>query len=66
MKPDASQYNPSPEYLAELIGSTGLTQGEVAAILGVTDRTLRQWLSGKRKFKYSTQFALECLVLSPE
>lgn len=66
MKPDASQYNPSPEYLAELIGSTGLTQGEVAAILGVTDRTLRQWLSGSRKFKYSTQFALEALVLTPD
>lgn len=63
MKPDASQYNPSPEYLAELIGSTGLTQGELAAILGCTDRALRQWLSGSRTFDYPLQFAIECLVL---
>ncbi len=66
MKPDASQYDPRPEYLAQLIGSTGLTQPQVAKLLGVTDRTVRQWLSGKRTFKYPVQFALEVLVLSPD
>lgn len=65
MIPDASQYDPRPEYLAQLIGSTGMTQPQIAAILGVSDRALRQWLSGARKFSYPVQFTLECLVLSP-
>jgi len=64
VKPDASQYDPRPEYLAELIGSTGKTQTELAEILGVTDKTLRNWLSGRNPFPYTAQFALECLVLS--
>lgn len=66
MKPDASTYNPSPKYLAQLIGSTGMTQGELALVLGCSDRALRQWLSGARKFSYPVQFALECLVLTPD
>jgi DNA-binding transcriptional regulator YiaG len=64
MKPDASQYNPDPKYLAELIGSTGLSQPALGQILGVTDKTLRNWLSGRNPFPYTAQFALECLVLS--
>ena len=63
MKPDASQYDPRPEYLAELIDSTGLTQPAVGAILGVNERAIRYWLTGERQFPYSIQFALECLVL---
>jgi len=66
MKPDATQYDPRPEYLAQLIGSTGLTQPQVAARLGCSDRALRHWLSGKRQFNYLVQFALEALVLSPD
>ena len=65
MTPNAEEYDPRPEYLAELIDSTGLTQPNVAALIGCSDRALRQWLSGKRKFAYPVQFALECLVLSP-
>ncbi len=66
MKPNAEKhYDPRPEYLAELVGSTGLTQPELAARLGCTDRALRQWLSGKRQFNYLVQFALEALVLTP-
>jgi len=64
MKPNAKDYNPSPQYLAELVGSLPHTQPELATILGVTDRCLRQWLSGSRQFPYTAQFALECLVLS--
>jgi DNA-binding transcriptional regulator YiaG len=64
MKPDASTYDPRPEYLAELIGSTGLSQPALAKVLGVTDKTLRNWLSGRNPFPYTAQFALECLVLS--
>ena len=64
MKPDASTHDPRPEYLAELIGSTGLSQPALAKVLGVTDKTLRNWLSGRNPFPYTAQFALECLVLS--
>ena len=63
MKPDASQYDPRPEYMAELIESTGLTQQAVGALLGVNERAIRYWLTGERQFPYTAQFALECLVL---
>ncbi len=66
MKPDARRYDPRPEYLAELIGSTGLTQAAVAKKIGVDERTIRRWLSGQRQFPYTVQFALESLVLSIE
>lgn len=64
MKPDASTYDQRPEYLAELIRSTGLTQAALAKIIGVDERTIRRWLSGQRQFDYTVQFAIECLVLS--
>jgi transcriptional regulator with XRE-family HTH domain len=64
MRPDASTYDPRPEYLAELIDSTGLTQAAVAKRIGVDERTIRRWLSGERQFPYTVQFAVECLVLS--
>ena len=63
MTPDASTYDPRPEYLAQLIGSTGLDQDELAELLGYSDRAIRMWLSGDRAFPYVVQFALECLVL---
>jgi len=63
VKPDASQYDPRPEYVAELIESTGLTQPAIGALLGVDERAVRYWLSGERQFPYTVQFALECLVL---
>ena len=47
MKPDAANYDPRPEYLAELIGSTGLSQPALGRILGVTDKSIRNWLSGR-------------------
>jgi len=64
MTPNAEKYDPRPEYLAELVHSLPHTQTELAGKIGVTDRCLRQWMSGSRKFPYTAQFALECLVLS--
>jgi len=64
VKPDAATYDPRPEYLAELIRSTGLTQAALARKIGVDERTIRRWLSGQRQFDYTVQFAIECLVLS--
>lgn len=64
MKPNAKKfYDPRPEYLAELIVSTGKTQKQLGRILGHDPRTIRRWLTGERTFPYSLQFALECLVL---
>ena len=64
MKPDASTYDPRPEYMEELVASTGLTQAEVAKRIGADERTLRRWIKGERQFNYRDQFAIECLVLS--
>ena len=64
MKPNPQDYNPSPEYFRELVESTGLTQGEVAReVLHCSDRSVRMWLAGDRKFPYSVQFTLEAHVL---
>ena len=63
MKPDASTYDPRPEYLAELVKSTGMTRADLAKLLGYDERTLRRWLAGERQFPYTVQFALEVLVL---
>jgi len=63
MKPDASQYDPRPEYFRELVESTGMTQPALGDVLGCDERTIRRYLTGERQFPYSAQFALECLVL---
>ena len=63
MKPNAEQYNPDPAYMADLVNSTGLTRGELATLLGISDRYIRQWMSGDRKFSYRDQFCVECVVL---
>ena len=64
MKPDAANYDPRPEYLAELIGSTGLSQPALGRILGVTDKSIRNWLSRRNPLPYPAQFAHQCPVLS--
>lgn len=63
MRPNPKDYDPRPEYFGELVESTGLTQKKIAEILGVDERTIRRWLSGERRFSYTVQFTLECLVL---
>lgn len=63
MRPNAKDYDPRPEYVADLVGSLPHTRRELAEILGVTERCLRHWLSGDREIPYTAQFALECLVL---
>ena len=63
MTPNAEDYNPDPQYMADLVESTGLTQGELGLLLGVNRRCIRWWITGGRKFPYTAQFAMECLVL---
>jgi transcriptional regulator with XRE-family HTH domain len=61
MKPDASKHNPDPAYLRSLIEAAGLSQRAAAIKIGITDRTMRYYLSGERDAPYSVQFALENL-----
>lgn len=68
MKPNAQTlYNPNPDYLRELIEKTGLTQNEIARLVGVSTRTMRSYLtfpdkSTYQQAPYAVQFAIECLA----
>ena len=66
-KPDASLYNPDPEYLRGLLDKAGISQRKAAAALGMSDRALRYYLVATdhetyRKAPYTVQFALEALA----
>ena len=67
-KPDvATNYDPRPRYLRELLARAGLTQLAAAKLLGVPDRTMRDYLSEKNTGSvapYCLQFALESLAMS--
>lgn len=67
MKPDATAYNPDPDYLRSLIAKTGLTQNEIADRVGVSHRTMRRYITfanseNYQKAPYAVQFAIECLA----
>ena len=65
MKPDARLHNQDPEYFAQLVRSTGLSQDALSKVIGHDPRSIRRWMKGERPFPYSVQFTLECLVLTP-
>ncbi|MBB5875906.1 helix-turn-helix transcriptional regulator [Xanthomonas sp. 3498] len=67
MSPDASKHDPRPEYLRALIESTGLSQRQAAARIGISERQLRYYLVSPdhptyRAAPYPVQFALESLA----
>lgn len=65
MKFDLSRHNPGPQYIRDLIGRAGLNQTTAAAALGVTSRTVRNWVSvgqGHKPAPYVYQFALESIA----
>lgn len=65
MKPDASQHNPDPAYLRQLVAEAGLTQNDAAATIGCSPRAFRSYLSTARDHvdaPYSVQFCLEVLA----
>lgn len=67
MKPDASTRNPSPHYLRGMLEQAGISQIQAAALLGMSDRVIRYYLSdttspSHRPAPYVVQFAIECLV----
>lgn len=68
MKPDATKYNPDPEYLRELIRKTGLSQREIARRIGVSERSFRQFLASREASTaldapYPVQYCLEQMAL---
>lgn len=67
MKPDANNYRKDALYLRELIQEAGLTQRGAAQIIGVPERTMRDYLNPGKAGSvapYTVQFALECIVAS--
>jgi len=66
MLPDASRYNPSPDYIRTLVEQIkvrhGLSQRATAQRLGIGFSSLKDWMTGKAKHRYPDQFALECLA----
>lgn len=67
MKPNATNHNPDPSYLRGLLDQAGLSQRQAALALGITDRSMRYYLSDQasatyRPAPYPVQFALECLA----
>lgn len=69
MRPDAAHHNPDPRYLRGLLEQAGLSQRKAAELIGITDRSMRYYLSDEasdswRAAPYPIQFALECLAAS--
>ena len=63
MQPDAKQKK-DVYYFRELVFKTGLTQGQIAKRIGVTERTLRNhYRFGP---PYLVQFAVECILYDPD
>lgn len=68
IKPNASLYNPCPDYLNVLIRNTGLSKKEIAEKVGMTERGLAfnvmdQYSKNYRRANYALQFSIECLAL---
>ncbi len=66
MTPDSTKRNYDPQYLRELLALAGLTQRGAAEIMGIPERTFRDYLNGNSSSKapYTVQFSLECLAQS--
>lgn len=66
--PNIDEYNPDPDYLRSLVERSGLSQREVARRVGVSERTMRDYLNSNHKsaHTYPVQFTIEMLVESLE
>ena len=65
MTPNARLYNKDALYLRQLIETAGLTQHKAALLVGVPERTMRDYLNPKKENSvapYAVQFCLECLA----
>lgn len=65
MSPNASMYNPDPDYLRGLLARAGISQASAAERIGLSARQLRYYLSRASDHQdapYPVQFALESLA----
>ena len=65
MKPNADLYKRDSLYLRELLERAGQTQRGAARLIGVPERTMRDYLNPAKENSvapYTVQFALECLA----
>lgn len=60
--PDAARANDSPKHFEALVGSSSLSQAEIAERIGVDARTFRRYLSGESRVPYPVLFTVEALV----
>jgi predicted transcriptional regulator len=66
-KPDATQHNPDPAHLRELLARAGVSQRKAAELLGMSAAGLQNYIRDPadpkyRKAPYVVQFALEALA----
>lgn len=64
LKPDATKYNPDPDYLRGLIERAGISQNKAAQIIGISSRVMRQYLANRDaktalEVPYPVQYCLE-------
>jgi len=62
MAPDSKKHNPNPDYLRDLLEKAGLSQRAAAKIIGVKERTFRNYLADGTECPYPVQFCLENLA----
>jgi len=65
-KPDATLHKPDAAYLRSLVKACGLTQAKAAEAIGISERTMRNYLSQDqatfRPAPYTVQYTLEQLA----
>ena len=61
MIPDCKYHNPDPDYIRRLIRDAGMTQNKACAKIGISLRSLHDYINPKHpsKIPYSVQFCLE-------
>jgi transcriptional regulator with XRE-family HTH domain len=69
-KPDAALHKPDAAYLRSLVKACGITQAKAAEAIGISERTMRNYLSQDpatfRPAPYSVQYTLEQLAANME
>ncbi|MGV8863243.1 MAG: helix-turn-helix domain-containing protein [Pseudomonas sp.] len=65
-QPDSAHHDPRPEYLRALLEQAGVSQREAARRIGISERTLRYYVSDPasgdyRAAPYPVQYAIEHL-----
>lgn len=60
--PDAGLHRSDPNYLRELLAAANLSQRAAARLIGIDERSMRNYASGKREIPYVLQYCLEVLA----